>query len=144
MIQLGYRPPDYEARPKVPGKIRLLKFKNFCPYKIDLDFYKEARKNFSFDEWLRILPGAIDYNAAGYERDEEKLTMLTRLLPFVEKRLNLIELAPKQTARLAIPNEQKFLTCCGSCPFPKSIFAGQSVSLSVLKNFSELPHRTWP
>ena len=36
MIELGYRPPDYEARPKIPGKIRLLKFKNFCPYKIDL------------------------------------------------------------------------------------------------------------
>ncbi|MBE8952288.1 MAG: BREX system Lon protease-like protein BrxL [Quinella sp. 1Q7] len=99
MIELGYRPPDYDARPKIPGKIRLLKFKNFCPYKIDLDFYKDARKNFSFDEWLQILLGAIDYNAAGYERADEKLTMLTRLLPFVEKRLNLIELAPKGTGK---------------------------------------------
>ena len=99
MIQLGYRPPDYDAKPKIPGKIRLLKFKNFCPYKINLDFYKEARKNFSLDEWLKILLGAIDYNAAGYEREEEKLTMLTRLLPFVEKRLNLIELAPKGTGK---------------------------------------------
>ncbi len=99
MIQLGYRPPDYDARPKIPGKIRLLKFKNFCPYKINLDFYKDARKNFSFDEWLQILLGAIDYNAAGYQREEQKLTMLTRLLPFVEKRLNLIELAPKGTGK---------------------------------------------
>ena len=99
MIELGYRPPDYEARPKVPGKIRLLKFKNFCPYTTDLDFYKEARKNFSFEEWQQILLGAIDYNAAGYSREEERLTMLTRLLPFVEKRLNLIELAPKGTGK---------------------------------------------
>ncbi|MCR5834347.1 MAG: BREX system Lon protease-like protein BrxL [Selenomonadaceae bacterium] len=99
MIQLGYRPPDYEARPKIPGKIRLLKFQNFCPYKINLDFYKNARKNFSFDEWLKILLGAIDYNAAGYATEEEKITMLTRLLPFVEKRLNLIELAPKGTGK---------------------------------------------
>lgn len=99
MIELGYRPPDYDSRPKTPGKIRLLKFKNFCPYTIDLDFYKDARKNFSFDEWLQILLGAIDYNAAGYEREEEKLTMLTRLLPFVEKNLNLIELAPKGTGK---------------------------------------------
>ena len=99
MIELGYRPPDYDARPKIPGKIRLLKFQNFCPYTIDLDFYKDARKNFSFDEWLEILLGAIDYNAAGYKRAEEKLTMLTRLLPFVEKRLNLIELAPKGTGK---------------------------------------------
>lgn len=99
MIELGYRPPDYDARPKIPGKIRLLKFKNFCPYKIDLDLYKDARENFSFEEWLQILLGAIDYNAAAYEREEEKLTMLTRLLPFVEKRLNLIELAPKGTGK---------------------------------------------
>ncbi len=99
LIQLGYRPPDVDARPKMPGKIRLLKFQNFCPYTIDLDFYKSARNNFSFDEWLKILLGAIDYNAAGYEHEEEKLTMLTRLLPFVEKRLNLIELAPKGTGK---------------------------------------------
>lgn len=99
MIELGYKPPDYDARPKILGKIRLLKFKNFCPYTIDLDFYKNARKNFSFDEWLQILLGAVDYNAAGYEREEEKLTMLTRLLPFIEKKLNLIELAPKGTGK---------------------------------------------
>lgn len=44
--------------------------------------------------------GAVDYNAAGYGNDEEKkLTMLTRLLPFIEKRLNLIELAPKGTGK---------------------------------------------
>ena len=99
MIELGYRPPNYEVRPKIPGKIRLLKFQNFCPYTIDLDFYKDARKNFSFDEWLQILLDAMDYNAAGYVCEEEKLTMLTRLLPFVEKRLNLIELAPKGTGK---------------------------------------------
>ena len=99
LIQLGYRPPNLDARPKIPGKIRLLQFKNFCPYKIDSDFYKDARDRFSFDEWLEILLGAIDYNAAGCEREEERLTMLTRLLPFVEKRLNLIELAPKGTGK---------------------------------------------
>ena len=99
MIELGYKPPNNLSRPKIPGKIRLLKFKNFCPYTIDLDFYKNARKNFSFEEWLTILLGAVDYNAAGYEREEERLTMLTRLLPFVEKNLNLIELAPKGTGK---------------------------------------------
>lgn len=99
MIELGYRPPNNLVRPKIPGKIRLLKFKNFCPYTIDLDFYKDARENFSFNEWLEILLGAIDYNSAGYESEEQKLTMLTRLLPFVEKNLNLIELAPKGTGK---------------------------------------------
>lgn len=81
------------------GRIRLISFKNFCPYQIDLDQYKDARREFSTDEWIDIILGAVDYNANGYETEEQKLTMLTRLLPFVEKRLNLIELAPKGTGK---------------------------------------------
>ncbi len=99
IIKLGYRPPDTNAKPKLPGKIKLLEFKNFCPYTVDLEYYKEMRKNFSTEEWVDIILGAIDYNAAGYETSLQKLTMLTRLLPFVEKRVNLIELAPKGTGK---------------------------------------------
>ncbi len=97
MIEMGYRPPDEEEK---RGKIKLTAFKTFCPYTIDLDYYKDARREFSYAEWIDILLGAVDYNASGYLGDEEKkLTMLTRLLPFVEKNLNLIELAPKGTGK---------------------------------------------
>ena len=111
MVELGYRAPDsfdiefeYErskskAKASKDGKIKLLSFKNFCPYEIDIEQYKEARKEFTIDEWINIVLGAVDYNAAGYKTEEQKLTMLTRLLPFVEKRLNLIELAPKGTGK---------------------------------------------
>jgi ATP-dependent Lon protease len=98
MIELGYREPATDT--KIKGAIKLISFKTFCPYTIDLDYFKEVRREFSTDEWLDILLGAVDYNSAGYLGDEEKkLTMLTRLLPFVEKRLNLIELAPKGTGK---------------------------------------------
>ena len=111
MIELAYRTPDdfdfefeYEkktskSRDGKQGKIKLVSFKNFCPYNIDLDEYKEARKEFEISEWIDVVLGAVDYNASGYHSEEEKLTMLTRLLPFVEKRLNLIELAPKGTGK---------------------------------------------
>lgn len=99
MLELGYRPPDENVRPKIPGKIRLLKFKNFCPYSVDLDYYKDAMRNFSVAERLDLMLGAIDYNSEGYPDEECKLLMLTRLLPFLEKRLNLIELAPKGTGK---------------------------------------------
>lgn len=97
MVELGYRPPDeIEKR----GKIKLTAFSTFCPYTIDVEFYKDARSEFNTAEWLDVLLGAVDYNAIGYLGDEEKkLTMLTRLLPFVEKNLNLIELAPKGTGK---------------------------------------------
>ena len=74
-------------------------FVPFCPYTIDVDYYKESRKNFSVDEWIDIILGAIDYNPEGYQTKSQKLSVLKRLLPFVEKRLNLIELAPKETGK---------------------------------------------
>lgn len=111
MIELGYRAPDTfdiefefeksksKAKSSKDGKIKLVSFRNFCPYQIDIDQFKEARKGFSIDEWINVILGAVDYNAEGYSNIEEKLTMITRLLPFVEKRLNLIELAPKGTGK---------------------------------------------
>lgn len=114
MVELGYQSPDdFEhewsfnfsknkdrSTAGKKGKIKLLSFKPFCPYRIDVDFYKDARNEFSTSEWLDIVLGAVDYNPDGYNGDEEKkLTMITRLLPFVEKRLNLIELAPKGTGK---------------------------------------------
>lgn len=111
IVELGYRSPDSydvswtdnatgsKAKGGKQGRIKLTKFTNFCPYNIDLEFYKDIRNEFNIHEWIDILLGAIDYNADGYESDKAKLTMLSRLLPFVEKRINLIELAPKGTGK---------------------------------------------
>lgn len=110
ILELGYRPPDDSARPKIKGKIKLISFKNFCPYEIDLDYFKDARSEFDIGEWLDILLGAVDYNPEGYEIAKKenpdlpepftmKMTFLSRLMSFVEKRLNLIELAPKGTGK---------------------------------------------
>lgn len=96
IVELGYRPFISNTE---PGKIRLISFQTFCPYQIDVEYYKDVRNKFTTKEWIDILLGAIDYNAEGYDKENEKLTMLTRLLPFIEKRLNLIELAPKGTGK---------------------------------------------
>lgn len=96
IVELGYAPPKNN---KISGKIRLEGFQDFCPYIVDLDEFKYAREAFTLEEWIDIVLGAIDYNAAGYESEKQKLAMLTRLLPFVEKRLNMIELAPKGTGK---------------------------------------------
>ena len=102
VVELGYLPPDESGlinKKTTPGKIKLVSFTNFCPYTVDLEYYKEVREEFTVDEWIDVVLGAIDYNADGYESKEQKLTMLSRLLPFVEKSLNLIELAPKGTGK---------------------------------------------
>jgi len=69
MVEIGYRPPDENEN---FGKIKLIAFKTFCPYTIDIDYYKNARREFATAEWLDVLLGAVDYNASGYLGDEEK------------------------------------------------------------------------
>lgn len=96
LLQLGYRSPD-DGNPR--GCFTLLEYKNFCPYTIDLDAYREARSRFETEEWIDIVLGAIDYNPRGYADWVQKHTVLTRLLPFIEPRLNLVELAPKGTGK---------------------------------------------
>lgn len=96
ILTLGYYQCD-DGR-KTLGKIELKDFEDFCPYEIDTQYYKEARKEFSFPEWLDVLLGACDYNGAGFN-EKEKLTMLCRLIPFVQKNVNLVELAPKGTGK---------------------------------------------
>ena len=89
-----------------PTEIYLCGYKPFCPYRVDLNFYKEARRNFDVHEWIDVIISAVDYNPTGYVdpitgeiSEETKLIFLRRLLPFVEKRINLIELAPKGTGK---------------------------------------------
>ena len=96
IIELGYLYPEED---KKPGRIQMLDFRDFCPYSIDLDEFKDARSMFSLEEWIDIVLSAVDYNPLGYDSMSQKLAVLQRLLPFVEKNLNLVELAPPGTGK---------------------------------------------
>jgi len=98
LVKLGYRSPE-EAKDKKGGRLTLLEYKNFCPYEVNIDSFREARLHFGTEEWMDILLGAIDYNPDGYKEWLEKHTLLTRMLPFIEPRINLVELAPKGTGK---------------------------------------------
>ena len=89
---------DYSSS-KNKGVVRLINYNQFCPYIVDLDYYKEARNSFTTEEWIDLLISAADYNPEGYESEAQKICFLKRLLPFVEKRVNLMELAPKGTGK---------------------------------------------
>lgn len=67
---------------------------------MDLDYFKEMRSHFTTEEWIDVVLGAIDYNAEGYETELQKLSMLTRLLPFVEKKSILLSLLRKELVRV--------------------------------------------
>lgn len=95
IVELGYQAPEGKEK----GKITLESFQDFCPYEVDVEEFCEARKDFTLDEWIDIILGAVDYNAAGYESQSQKLAVIQRLLPFAEKRVNLMELAPAGTGK---------------------------------------------
>ena len=103
IITLSWMMEGTASKPK--GVITMIAYKPFCPYQVDLDFYREARSEFNVHEWIDVVISAIDYNPDGYRdsegniSEESKLFFLRRLLPFVEKRVNLIELAPKGTGK---------------------------------------------
>jgi ATP-dependent Lon protease len=88
-----------EEGKKQTRKIALVEFKSFQPFTVDLAYFQRARKNFTINEWIDILLGALDFNSDGFDNEQQKLTILHRLIPFVEEKVNLIELAPKGTAK---------------------------------------------
>lgn len=72
--------------------------------KVDYDGYKEARAQFSKDEWIDLLMQSIGFNPEAFGR-RSKLLQLMRLIPFVERNYNIIELGPKGTGKSHIYSE---------------------------------------
>lgn len=93
------REEDYSSSNKPKGIVYLVGYQQFSVYKIDLQEYRDQRKLFTIQEWIDVLLTAVDYNPDGYRDEREKLFFLRRLLPFVQRNINLIELAPKGTGK---------------------------------------------
>lgn len=71
---------------------------------LDLNEIKDARANFTKEEWMTLL-----LRSAGYEPDEltekEKLHYLLRFVPFIQKNYNLVELGPRGTGKSHVYSE---------------------------------------
>ncbi len=65
---------------------------------IDLDYFLAQRQKFDLAEWLVILTRTMGYDEREYST-RQKLLLLTRLIPLIEPRVNIIELAPKGTGK---------------------------------------------
>ncbi len=89
--------PDGDGK---KNHVEMVDFKPFKPYRsVDLEYLANARAAFTTTEWIDVLLSCMEYDADGFERLTQKMEFLTRLLIFVEPRLNVIELAPKGTGK---------------------------------------------
>jgi len=85
--------------PWILGSIKPIQMSNF-----DFDAYVNARRQFTTDEWIDLIIQSIGFNPELFGR-RAKLIQLVRLIPFVERNYNLIELGPKGTGKSHIFSE---------------------------------------
>ncbi|SNU02224.1 ATP-dependent Lon protease [Ruaniaceae bacterium KH17] len=71
---------------------------------VDIDHFYEARRGFTTEEWIDLLMQSIGLNPEQFN-DRGKLIALTRLIPFVERNYNVVELGPKGTGKSHIFSE---------------------------------------
>tara|TARA_B110000208_G_scaffold186923_1_gene244223 strand:+ start:1045 stop:3129 length:2085 start_codon:yes stop_codon:yes gene_type:complete len=72
--------------------------------KVDYNAFREARANFETDDWIDLLMQTIGFNPNTLGR-RAKLLQIMRLIPFVERNYNMIELGPKGTGKSHIYSE---------------------------------------
>ena len=85
--------------PWILGSIKPIQLSTF-----DFDGYVAARREFTIDEWIDLLVQSIGFNPEMLGR-RAKLIQLVRLIPFVERNYNLVELGPKGTGKSHIFSE---------------------------------------
>lgn len=90
---------DPRTVPWILGSIKPIQLSNF-----DFDGYVSARREFTTDEWIDLMIQSIGFNPDLFGR-RAKLLQLVRLIPFVERNYNLVELGPKGTGKSHIFSE---------------------------------------
>ncbi len=93
---LRYVPPDGED--VKAGQIWMVDFKPFQSPGVEMEYFKDSRKHFSIEEWIDFLISSCQFNPDVHKLSQ-KLLLLSRIIPLVEARVNLAELAPKGTGK---------------------------------------------
>ena len=103
---LSYAPPSDEG----PGQVILRTFVPFQLASLDLDYFLSHRKDFTTQEWIDFIVNSMGFNHRIYS-ERQKILLIARLIPMVEPRYNLIELAPKGTGKsFVFENMSRYVT----------------------------------
>lgn len=99
MCELGYTYTDSKRSPWQLYRLLPVQMSHD-----DRENYLIMRKQFTTDEWIDLLMQSIGFNPSLFG-EREKLLHLVRMIPFVERNYNLIELGPKGTGKSHIFSE---------------------------------------
>ena len=92
---LFYVPPDSSGE---RGQVWVREFRPFQVSNIDYDYFTHCRQYFEFEEWLDLMVSSIGFNPRSQSL-QQKMILITRIVPVAQPRVNLIELAPKGTGK---------------------------------------------
>jgi len=88
--------PRSDENPR--GQVWMKDLKPFQIANLDLDYFVDSRKYFTTKEWIDLLISSMGFNQEIY-CGREKTWLISRLIPMVEPRYNIVELAPKGTGK---------------------------------------------
>ena len=120
LITLRYDPSAVDEEGATP--IIVVDFIPFQAPAIDFNLFKEARREFTLEEWVDVLINTIGLNHERYSF-RQKLVLLTRLVPLVEGNVNLMEFGSRATGKTYIYRHVSHYT---------RIFSGGNISPAVL------------
>jgi ATP-dependent Lon protease len=119
-----YYVPKSEDNPR--GQIWMRDFKPFQLANMDLEYFRECRGSFTTQEWIDFLVSSMGFNHHLYS-DRQKILLICRLIPMVEPRYNLVELAPKGTGKsFVFENMSRYVAVRSGAITPAVLFFNDS------------------
>ena len=95
----------------------------------NIEQFVEGRKRFSRDQWLDLLMRSMGYEPSHpYFTQRRKLHYMLRLLPFVEKNFNSVELGPRGTGKSFVYQQMS--------PYCHLISGGQTTTAQMFVNLA--------
>jgi ATP-dependent Lon protease len=145
-VRIHYSP---ETDPEAPNQLA-----SFTPFQIglpDLDAYKAGRAHFTTDEWLQLMLQSAGYAPEGFPERRQRLLLLARLVPLVQRNVNFIELGPRQTGKTYLLRNvsPRVFTVSGGKTTPANLFvnlATRAVGILGTRKvvvFDEIAHTTF-
>ena len=99
MVDIEYSPGDLHDDRWIIAGLKPIQLGQF-----DIDRYVAARARFTTEEWIDLLVQSVGFDPERLS-PRGKLLQLVRLIPFVERNYNLVELGPKGTGKSHVYSE---------------------------------------
>jgi ATP-dependent Lon protease len=99
----------------------------FTPFQVgppDVAGYRSRRSQFSTDDWLGLMLQSAGYASGAFPNRRQRLLLLARLIPLVERNVNLVELGPRQTGKTFLLRNvsPRVFTLSGGKASPANLF----------------------